>query len=39
MAACSQIGDWYMRCLNWYTELCTDLATDDGRTPFILFTQ
>jgi hypothetical protein len=38
-AACAQIGDWYMRCLNWYTELCTDLAHDDGRTPFVLFTQ
>ncbi|KAH6855956.1 hypothetical protein B0I37DRAFT_366193 [Chaetomium sp. MPI-CAGE-AT-0009] len=36
-AARGEIGDWYMRCLNWYTNLCSLLSHDDGRTPFVLF--
>ncbi|KAH6628042.1 hypothetical protein F5144DRAFT_577796 [Chaetomium tenue] len=36
-AAGGEAGDWYMRCLNWYTDLCPLLSHDDGRTPFVLF--
>jgi hypothetical protein len=38
-AARGQIGSWYLRCLNWYTDVCNLLATDEGRTPFVLFIQ
>jgi len=38
-AARGEIGSWYLRCLDWYADLCNLVASDEGRTPFVLFIQ